>query len=267
LLDVRTAYKSKSQIGAHSVDVIVAPRGGSGKKGSEGGMLKHFFQGLLSLLKGMKVTLSYLVRPSTVITQQYPENRKTLKMFDRYKGQLKLIYDEDGHYNCNGCQFCEIACPNASIIITPRKDPVTEKLELDRFIWRMDSCTFCNACVQVCPHDTLEWSTDFENAVYDRRLLVFSLNKYAGPPKKAIKRAEKKGQDIKPLMDSFEDRGVYEGKVPMSGTPLAGVLNLKKESSDPQRENIARLPKNSDSKKREGEGSERRSDSLIYRLF
>ena len=40
--------------------------------------LKEIIFGVWSLLKGMKVTGSYFFRPSTIITQKYPNNRKNL---------------------------------------------------------------------------------------------------------------------------------------------------------------------------------------------
>jgi len=59
---------------------------------------------------------------------------------------------------------------------------ISKKNELKNFIWRLDSCTFCNACVLACPFNALIFKNNFEQAVYDRRLLIYNLNKYIGPP-------------------------------------------------------------------------------------
>jgi NADH-quinone oxidoreductase subunit I len=40
--------------------------------------IKEIILGVWSLLKGMKVTGSYFFRPSTIVTQKYPDNRKEL---------------------------------------------------------------------------------------------------------------------------------------------------------------------------------------------
>ena len=68
-----------------------------------------FFKGLLSLLTGMKVTLREFFTKKT--TEQYPENRATLKMFDRFRGELVMPHDENNHHKCIACGICAKACP------------------------------------------------------------------------------------------------------------------------------------------------------------
>jgi NADH-quinone oxidoreductase subunit I len=36
---------------------------------------------------------------------------------------------------------------------------------------------FCQLCVNACPHDAIGFSTEFENAVFDRSKLVMDLAK------------------------------------------------------------------------------------------
>ena len=47
-----------------------------------------FFKGLASLTTGLKTTMKEFFTPK--ITEQYPENRKELKMFDRFRGTLVM---------------------------------------------------------------------------------------------------------------------------------------------------------------------------------
>lgn len=227
LIDPRKKITETRSIGGANVDIVMAPR----LTVEPSGLLakfKLFWEVATALLKGMSLTFGYLRRPSTVVTQQYPENRDSLKMMDRFRGQLRLTVDDDGHLHCNGCTFCEIACPNGSIIIEARKSKISNKGELERFIWRLDSCTFCNACLQACPHDALEWSLDFEAAVFDRRLLIYNLNNHAGPQSKAMARARKKDENVQELIDSVVPLGQFEGPLPLSGTEMPGVSPLKK---------------------------------------
>lgn len=183
------------------------------------GFVRRIVDGTASLLKGMAVTIRYLVRPSTIVTRQYPENRETLRMFDRYRTQLVMSHDEQGYHKCTACRQCVLACPNASILITTRKGAVSGRNELDQYVWRHDSCTFCNACVIVCPFGALEMSPKFESAVFDRRLLVYNLNRYAGPPASVLLKAA----DDEQRKSMMEPRGVYSGPLPLNGVSLAGA--------------------------------------------
>ena len=49
------------------------------------------FKGLHSLIKGMEVTGKELVTPK--VTEQYPENRATLHIPERFRATLQFIYD------------------------------------------------------------------------------------------------------------------------------------------------------------------------------
>ncbi len=210
-------------VGGKSVDVLIAPRDFDT---NNEGFVERMANAFSSLASGMKLTLGYLLRPSTVVTQQYPENKSTLKMQDRFRGQLRLTKDENDIIRCNGCNFCGLACPNKSIVIKDKKNSISGTSEIDQFVWRLDTCTFCNACIQACPHDALEWSSDFEAAVLDRRLLVYGLNTYSGPPSAVIKRAEKKQENVEELKATAETRDRYEGQVPMAGADLPGMPGL-----------------------------------------
>jgi NADH-quinone oxidoreductase subunit I len=81
----------------------------------------EIYRGVRSLLTGMKITGYYFIHPKEIVTQQYPENRDTLKMFDRFRGEVVLIHDENNEHKCTGCSACEIACPNGTIEIISDK--------------------------------------------------------------------------------------------------------------------------------------------------
>lgn len=143
------------------------------------GYFRKIFSGTLSLFKGLAVTMGYFVRPSRIVTEQYPENRATLKMTPRFRGSLEMIHDEEGKHNCTACMMCEKACPNGSISVLSTKSLANKKI-LGKHVWRMDSCTFCNLCVEVCPTDALRMSQEFETATTDRDAMVRVLNKSEG---------------------------------------------------------------------------------------
>lgn len=142
--------------------------------------LNEIFTGVGSLLKGMKVTGSYFLRPSTIVTQKYPNNRKDLVMFERFKGEVVMPHNEKNEHRCTGCGICELNCPNGTIEIitkTIETEDGKKKRIIDKHIYRLSMCTFCALCVKTCPSNALAFSQEFEHAVFNRQLLVKTLNK------------------------------------------------------------------------------------------
>ena len=132
-----------------------------------------FFKGLLSLLKGMRITLRVFFRKKT--TEQYPENRATLKMFDRFRGELIMPHNENNEHKCVACGICQMNCPNGSIRVeseTVTDDEGKKKRVLKRYIYDIGSCLYCQLCVRSCPHGAITFDTKFEHAVFTRDNLV-----------------------------------------------------------------------------------------------
>ena len=135
-----------------------------------------------TLLQGMGITGKHFFRAhKEIITQQYPDNRDTLTFSDRYRAQLYMVHNEENEMRCDACQTCETVCPNGSIeVVWERKvDPETGKKKkvLDKYVYHLGMCTFCNLCVVACPTEAIKMSHEFETAVYDRSELTKVLNK------------------------------------------------------------------------------------------
>ena len=90
--------------------------------------------GISTLATGMKTSIKVYFRKK--VTEQYPENRKELKMFDRFRGTLNMPHNENNEHRCVACGLCQMACPN----------------------------------------DTITFDQNFEHAVFDRTKLVLKLN-------------------------------------------------------------------------------------------
>ena len=123
--------------------------------------------------------------------------------------------------------ICLIMCGilagcSASTDATPAENPVnanedkitTEdgktKKALDKYLYDLGSCTFCGLCVSTCPTDAIEFSNDFEQAVFRREALLKQLNylpekekpapepKPAPAPKPAAPKPEEPKEEPKP---------------------------------------------------------------------
>ena len=69
--------------------------------------------GISTLATGMKTSIKVYFRKK--VTEQYPENRKELKMFDRFRGTLNMPHNENNEHRCVACGLCQMACPNDTI--------------------------------------------------------------------------------------------------------------------------------------------------------
>ena len=140
---------------------------------------RGIFNGLRSLLNGLSVTGKYFVKPGTTVTQQYPNNRKDLKMFDMFKGEVIMPHNEKNEHKCTGCGICELNCPNGSIEIISativNEDGKKQRI-IDKHIYHLGMCTFCGLCIKACPSQAIEFGQEFEHAVFDRRKLTKVLN-------------------------------------------------------------------------------------------
>lgn len=140
---------------------------------------KRCITGPWSLLCGLSVSLKYFFNPKRIVTEQYPENRATLKMHERFRGRLEMIEDAEGNNRCTACGMCERACPNASINVLSTKNIAGKKV-LGRYVYHFASCTQCGLCVEACPFGAIRMNQEFEVATTDPNSLEMILNKKEG---------------------------------------------------------------------------------------
>ena len=88
--------------------------------------IKEVFGAVKSLAKGMRRTGYYFTHHKEIITQQYPDNKATLNLPDRFKGEVVMPHDENNEHACTGCTACELACPNGTIKIITKFDITPE---------------------------------------------------------------------------------------------------------------------------------------------
>ncbi len=145
----------------------------------EPGYIGTIFRTVRSLLKGMRLTGYYFTHPKEIVTEQYPDNRATLKMSERFRGEVIMPHDENNEHRCTGCQSCELACPNGSIKIITKQEVQPDgkkKKRIDTWVYHLDMCTMCNLCVVACPSDAIKMGQEFEHSVTDKKQLKKILN-------------------------------------------------------------------------------------------
>lgn len=96
--------------------------------------IQEVFSAVKSLLVGMRRTGYYFTHHKEIITQQYPDNRETLNLPERFKGEVVMPHDENNEHACTGCTACELACPNATIKIITKFDISPEGKKKKRLI-------------------------------------------------------------------------------------------------------------------------------------
>ena len=133
-----------------------------------------------SLATGMKRTLYYFTHHKEIIMEQYPDNRSTLVMAERFKGEVVMPHDEKNEHRCTGCTACELACPNGTIKVITKFEMTPEgkkKKAIDKLVYHLELCTMCNLCIVACPSDAIKMDQTFEHSVFDRSQLTKILNK------------------------------------------------------------------------------------------
>ncbi len=128
--------------------------------------------GAWSLLVGMKVTLSHVLRPP--VTSQYPRER--IEMTKAFRNVIRLIeIEEIGSHDCIDCQACVRVCPSDCIKVEGERPEGMRKKRATLFEVEFALCSDCGLCIDVCPTDTLGYSREYEQAGYKRDDFLYDL--------------------------------------------------------------------------------------------
>jgi len=124
----------------------------------------RFWTGLWSLVVGLRVTGAHLFRRR--VTVCYPHERPDVS---NWGGPIELVtFPETGTHDCIACNACARICPSRCITVEGKRPEGAKKMRATRFHLDFSMCSLCGLCVDVCPTDTLRYSTRYDEAVYTR---------------------------------------------------------------------------------------------------
>lgn len=164
----------------------------SGKKVDVSGKEMTFWERiyLISILKGMWVTLKHLFRRKATI--KYPEEQRTFSPV--YRGRHTLMRDEEGRERCTACGLCALSCPAEAItMVAAERKPGEEHLYREEkyatvYEINMLRCIFCGLCEEACPKEAI-YLTKSKAMVFsesDREEFIYGKDKLVVPLEQAI---------------------------------------------------------------------------------
>lgn len=137
---------------------------------------RDVYDGLATVLIGMKVTWKHLFTPA--VTIQYPDVKP--KLPERARNRLYVNIDD-----CIGCDQCSMACPvNCITIETIKSTPdvdlgltsvgTKKRLYVPRFDIDIAKCCYCGLCVYPCPTECIKMTDVYEFSEFDRQSLMYT---------------------------------------------------------------------------------------------
>jgi NADH-quinone oxidoreductase subunit I len=141
-----------------------------------GRYFRDVWDGIYTVLVGMKITWAHLFTPA--VTIQYPDVK--LKLPERARNRLYVNMDD-----CIGCDQCAMACPVDCITITTVKSTpdvdlgltsvgTKKRLYVPQFDIDIAKCCYCALCVYPCPTECIKMTDVYEFSEFERSNLIYN---------------------------------------------------------------------------------------------
>lgn len=120
----------------------------------------------LDLFKGLKITITELFKPKTIVTIRYPLEK--IPLSPRYRAVHKLMrLLESGNERCIGCGLCEKICVSNCIKIDTTYGKNGRK-SIESYSINFGRCIYCGLCAEVCPELAIVHGDRYENVSEQR---------------------------------------------------------------------------------------------------
>jgi NADH-quinone oxidoreductase subunit I len=181
-----------------------------------------FWEGMITILIGMKVTFRHLFVPA--VTIQYPTVKPVLP--ERERNRLYVNMDD-----CIGCDQCSRACPVSCIDIEtvksiPGEDLGTTSNGKKKALWvtkfNIDfaKCCYCELCVFPCPTECIYMTDVYEFSEFERGNLVYDFVTLTQAEREEKKRnyeefqAKKEAEKIAAAKKAAAEKAAIQKEIP-----------------------------------------------------
>ena len=144
---------------------------------------------LWSLLKGLSVTGNMFFK--NTVTVHYP--RREVHNLAGFRGPIALVPrpDDPQKPKCIACLMCMNICPSQCITVAKMKPPARTRLQAEggaekterpvapkepqTYVYDYSLCSLCGLCAEICPVDSICFSSEVYLVTQDRGTLRMDL--------------------------------------------------------------------------------------------